>query len=124
MLGDQFGIGVDYIQNSVEYSSTDKFGNDTDFKMVRQRIHLRFNYHFGNTDHLDLYAGLGVGTNTRTFDWKVNDTEFLGGDRGSLLKVSARLCFGVRYYFTENIGIMTEIGLGGPVISVGPSIKF
>lgn len=42
---------------------------------------------------------------------------------GSLLPISMRLCTGIRYYFTPNIGLNAEIGVGGPIVSGGLSIK-
>jgi hypothetical protein len=34
-----------------------------------------------------------------------------------------KLAIGVHYYFNETIGINTEVGLGGPLISAGLSVK-
>jgi hypothetical protein len=41
-----------------------------------------------------------------------------------LLPFSMRLCTGIRYYFSDNIGANMELGLGGPLVSLGLSLKF
>ena len=37
---------------------------------------------------------------------------------------SMRVCLGGRYFFTENYGLVGEIGLGGALVRAGLSIKF
>lgn len=135
MLADNFGLGVDFIFNSVAANGTvDSIGTDGvtvvqtyDAKlfMRRYRIQLRGNYHFAQTDALDAYIGVGAGTNIRTVG---ATSDYPGFDdssvSGALIPVSLRLALGTRYYFTDNIGLNAEIGLGGPVISGGLSFKF
>lgn len=41
----------------------------------------------------------------------------------TLIPVSARICTGLRYYFSPNVGVNMELGLGGPMISAGISCK-
>jgi len=136
MLADRFGLGIDAIYNSTGMNfSYDSLNNDGSLyrtyhgtgTMNRIRIHLRFNYHFVSTDKLDVYTGVGAGSNTRIWAFKSNDPDF-NEDRvsttGTLLPVSMRLAIGTRYYFTENIGLNAEIGIGGPLVSAGVSFKF
>lgn len=139
MVGDQFGVGVDAIFNgfSVEGTTTDSTYNGTTSTWDvttnearttarRLRVQARFNYHFdiSNPD-LDAYIGVGAGTNTRFFKSYENGVEIEESDvQGSLIPVSFRIASGMRYYFTENIGLNAEIGLGGPVVSAGLSFKF
>ena len=40
-----------------------------------------------------------------------------------LIPVSARIALGMRYYFNNNIGINSELGIGGPMLSVGVSVR-
>jgi hypothetical protein len=129
LIADRFGIGVDFIYNSFTgtYSDTSN-GSVYDYEatMARTRVHLRFNYHLkASSEDLDLYIGMGAGTNGRTWSYTTNDPA--GSDEntsGTLLPFSARLAFGMRYYFTDNIGINSEIAIGGPLMSAGLSIKF
>jgi len=94
--------------------------------MKRLRIHVRFNYHFDiSNPNLDGYAGIGAGTNNRFRSAYENGVELddTGIGNQTLIPVSARICAGLRYYFTENLGLKLELGLGGPVISGGLSIR-
>jgi hypothetical protein len=134
MLSDNFGIGVDLIYNSTLFDILyDSLNQDNTVyttytgtvAMERLRVHLRFNYHFELTDKLDVYTGLGAGTNTRM--WSVKSDQpgftFKRTTPVTLLPVSMRAAFGMRYYFAPNIGVNAEIGLGGPFVSAGLSIK-
>jgi len=138
MVGDRFGIGLDGIINNwgVEgistVTETDGMGNPVTVTrqdkatMTRYRFQLRFNYHFDlSSPDLDIYLGVGAGTNIRVYKYTVDGVE--DPDQtvsGSLIPVSLRLATGARYYFTDNIGINAEIGLGGPVVSAGLSFRF
>lgn len=139
MLGDQFGIGVDAIFNGfgVEGTSTDTVGYDANAQpitetytaratMNRIRIQGRFNYHFDvSSPDLDIYMGVGAGTNIRKYKYEENGVEDPEQTiSGSLIPVSIRVAAGMRYYFTDNIGVNAELGLGGPVLSAGLSFKF
>ncbi|MCH2225378.1 MAG: porin family protein [Crocinitomicaceae bacterium] len=138
MVGERFGIGVDAIFNgfSVEGTSTDSTFNATTgtydvtsnsvkTKASRVRVHARFNYHFDiSSPDLDVYIGFGAGTNNRFYKYYENGSETEDASTTiTLLPVSFRFASGMRYYFTDNIGLNAEIGLGGPVVSAGLSIK-
>ena len=121
MLADDVGIGVDFIYNSHAYRYTaqsvnaqgDPITYNYDWKMERVRIHLRMNYHFSQSEDLDAYFGVGVGSNNRFFTTKSNDPNWDDStDEGALLPVSARICVGTRYYFNSNL----ELILGIPLI--------
>lgn len=142
MAGDQFGLTLDGIHNSAgtEYRETpntvrdengNQVANDTEYEykamMNRLRIQVGFNYHFNFSDpQLDAYFGVAAGSNKRY--WSVSTTEPNSNFEnetveGTLLPVSMRLRFGGRYYFSENVGMNMELGLGGPILSAGLSIK-
>jgi outer membrane protein W len=95
--------------------------------MQRVRAQVRLNYHFDiSSPNFDSYIGVGAGTNNRfrkTLENGVDITENDGLANFTLLPVSMRIALGARYYFTDNIGLNMEIGLGGPVLSGGLSIK-
>lgn len=134
MLADNFGIGIDFIYNSAgaegTYTSTDSTGATQtytdDVLMQRIRVLLRLNYHFVQTDALDAYVGGGAGYNQRIWSYKSTDPNYEEPDNatGALLPVAFRAALGARYYFHPNIGINAEIGLGGPILSGGISLKF
>ncbi len=138
MLGDRIGLGVDAIYNSrnITFNAndtiTDGNGNQTietnnyEYDMKRLRVQMRFNYHFQiDNPALDSYFGVGAGTNNRFRTTYENGVEIDGElSNLTLLKFSLRACLGMRYYFTDNIGLNAEIGIGGPLVSGGISVKF
>ncbi len=139
MIADRIGLGVDviYNSNSSSFTSIDSIyngntgateTNSLEYKMQRVRAQLRFNYHFNITNPaLDSYIGVGAGTNNRfrsTLENGVDITDNDGLSDFTLVPFSLRIAAGLRYYFTDNIGLNTEIGLGGPLVSAGLSIKF
>lgn len=90
-------------------------------KAPRIRTLLRLNYHFAITQHHDWYAGLGIGFNNTRIKLDTNAPYIRDYDILSLyfLPVSTRLNFGFNYYLKKNIGLNMEVGLGGPLASVG-----
>ncbi|MFK8038405.1 MAG: hypothetical protein AB8B74_08955 [Crocinitomicaceae bacterium] len=134
MIADNFGLGLDFIYNSISGTGTvDSLNLDGTFNSSydltvysrRFRFHLRANYHFVQDENLDAYIGLGVGSNTRSVGGKTDFPNYsLGSFTGSIIPISARFAIGTRYFFTENLGLNLELGLGGPLISGGLSLKF
>lgn len=134
MISDNFGVGVDFIYNSLgvkyNYEDWDTLGithtYEDKINQQRIRVQLRMNYHFAQTEQVDAYVGFGAGTSIRRFSYSSDNPNFTEPDAvsGALIPVSLRLALGVRYYFTDFLGINAEIGLGGPMISGGISLKF
>jgi hypothetical protein len=140
MVKDNLGVGVDAIFNNIHatYKQFDTISLDQtetvtittiDAIMKRTRIQFRLNYHLdGVNPHFDSYLGFGLGTNRRTFratkNGVNNATEF--EETLGLISVpfSMRVCVGSRYYISRNIGIVGEFGFGGPLISLGLSLKY
>ena len=140
MIADRVGIGADVIYNSniIKFSAVDSTYNGTtdtwstqtneyEYIMQRVRAQVRLNYHFDiASPDFDSYIGVGAGTNNRfrkTLENGVDISENDGLDNFTLLPFSMRIALGARYYFSQNIGVNMEIGLGGPVISAGLSVK-
>lgn len=134
LVADNFGVGFDFIYNSVgveyDYNSWDTNGFQQTYtdkvNQQRFRIQLRINYHFVQTDVLDAYVGFGAGSNTRRVTYTSTDPTFTEPDAisGAFIPVSVRIALGARYYFIPNLGLNMELGIGGPVISGGLSLKF
>lgn len=38
--------------------------------------------------------------------------------------IASRICYGLRYNFSESMSLLTEVGLGGPLLSIGLTAKF
>ena len=90
----------------------------------------RLNYHFVSTDVVDAYVGFGAGYKHKKTTFSSDDpvngpTSIDGGLFDGLIPVTARIALGARFFFTENIGVNMELGLGGgPLLSGGVALKF
>lgn len=129
-LTDHFSLGAAYYYQNFhgEFSSyTDTAGyvhnGDYYFGVTRQNIGLRALFHFGDNDDLDTYFGARVGYTI----WSYRTNAVASG----LNKDSARsrlwpqALFGVRYYFTPNIGVNAELAVGPPYyLSLGFNFRF
>lgn len=78
----------------------------------------RGNYHFMNTDNIDLYGGLTLGYNVASV--KVEPSTFKAASAGGVLW---GLSAGGRYYFNEKIAANAELGYGISILTVGLSVK-
>lgn len=134
MVAENFGVGFDFIYNSVEIDGSIDSLNDqkevvktynANIKNERYRFHFRANYHFVQEEKFDAYVGFGAGTNKKTFEYTTDYKGYEGIYNGiQLSRVSGRIALGGRYYFTNNLGLNVEIGIGGPILSAGLSLKF
>ncbi len=138
MIDDNFGIGIDFmyktstldwtVDSTYDVSGTPQTVTTThDLKINRIRPQLRFNFHMSSSNPmLDKYLGVGIGLNIRKFEYfknEISQKNLPGLSSIAAIPVSARVCFGLRYYITENIGLNMEIGAGGPLFSGGLSLK-
>jgi hypothetical protein len=139
MLTDNLSFGVDLIYNSsnvtrvksgTHYDDVSGQWNytDTSFQDItkRLRLHVRMNFHIQTgRPEADSYFGIGIGTNNRWISSFENNEfiESLKGSDASLLPFSMRICYGYRYFFGYNWGISGEVGLGGPLLSLGVAYK-
>jgi hypothetical protein len=138
MISEDISFGVDVMYN---YSNAVRTSIDTIYNGItgqweypqvttqdiskRLRMHARINFHLstGNPQS-DSYIGIGMGTNNRWLT-SIKDgvsTSYKGSD-AVILPVSMRVCYGFRYFFGYNWGINGEVGLGGPLLSLGVSCK-
>jgi hypothetical protein len=138
-ISDRFSIGVGYTYQGITMKYDSYFkpsingGPDTtitgDFKdrLSRQNFGIRPLFHFGDNDDFDIYAGLRLSFvrwsyNTNRPDLDVSGaTSLLSG--ASPVKVQG--LFGMRYFFTENIGFNTELAIGPSYFAmVGINARF
>jgi hypothetical protein len=78
----------------------------------------RGNYHFYNTDNIDVYGGLTLGYNIASV--KVEPSTIPAASAGGVLWGGV---IGGRYYFTDKIGANVELGYGISLATIGLSIK-
>ena len=93
----------------------------------RLRVQARFNFLLPTASpNLDSYIGLAVGTNNRWEKQWVNDS--LATNKTSIdlvtVPVSARLCYGFRYFLSFHSALGAEVGIGGPLFSAQYTYKF
>jgi hypothetical protein len=133
-----FGFDLMYNSSNITTSTTDTIYNGITGEWTYQqstnqtitnrlRFHARMNFHIQTSrPESDSYFGIGIGSNNRWIEsYKDNVfVEKLKGSDASLLPFSMRICYGYRYFFGYNWGISGEVGLGGPLISIGASYKF
>ena len=137
MFSDALSIGIDLMYNTLNEkyrTSQDVFMNNAwttiNKNMListqRLRLQVRMNFHFFASNAMsDSYLGVGFGTNNK---WKKisengNVIEKISGSEAVIFPFSLRLCYGYRYFFNYNWGINGELGLGGPLLSLGLSYK-
>src|ERR1700739_1634791 len=127
LLTDKFGMGVDFNYSNVgiKFSNvtTDQNGNPVTYNYNLSspaiRAMLGFNFHFVRTDKLDVYWAVKAGYYSRSFGMVTNDPNYrLNLTLGD--PFAFRLEIGMRYFFTQNIGVHVNLGFpGGPLIAGG-----
>ena len=114
---------VIYVNGDPQYTSyTDEY------TAKKLRAMFRLNYHFFQSDKVDVYTGFAAGyksvnrefTTTPNNPMSTNDSF-----NKALIPVSGRLAIGTKIYFTQNIGAHVDLGVfGGGLIQFGLSAKF
>lgn len=128
LISDNFGLGLEgnYATSSLAWTET---GTDIKFKAPRLRVMAVGNFHFGKSDKLDWYLGAGMGYQRSKYTVEGSSTDIYTqqdiDDINTELKnritipLTGRLHFGTHIFFTDNIGINLEIGVGGGGIAKG-----
>ena len=141
MVADKFGIGVDVAfsnaQVGYDYESTVLNPSTNIYEPVTYRDEfqtskisaiLTFNYHFLDSDKVDFYAMAGAGYKNRNFKLTSTDPAFdeaAANVSVTLIPVAIRIGLGVRYFFTDNLGINVQLGFGhSAIINGGLALKF
>ena len=129
MLTEMFGFTFDGIYDSWNAEWQDMFGNSNAVRRERYRFQVGVNYHMNdlNSDRLDVYGGLAIGSNSANFYVK-EDVEGSNHDvkvRASSepFPLSGRVRVGGRYFFNEGIAINFELAIGGPLLSFGVTYR-
>ncbi|MFM7723701.1 MAG: hypothetical protein ACKO7O_02820 [Bacteroidota bacterium] len=148
MMSDNVGVGADvnyevsgfsYKFEDVAYDANGNPMQDangdflytnytTKYSAKKLRAMFRLNYHFVQSEKVDMYSSFAGGyknvnrasetnpTNTSITDAQLN---------GALIPVAFRIAVGAKVYFTQNIGAHVELGaFGGGLLQAGLSVKF
>ncbi|MFH0866748.1 MAG: hypothetical protein V1904_11170 [Bacteroidota bacterium] len=128
MLGDRIGIGLDinYVFSWVSWTEEESVYNpygywtDGDYKVANPRIGImpRFYYHYINNDMFEMYASAAIGYKSNAFRNTSNDPYWEPTDI-QRIPIGGRICIGGRLFFTDNIGMNFEFGIGGALFTVG-----
>jgi hypothetical protein len=116
------GLGAYFGISSYKYEAS-VLGSTYGWKYSNTIIGARGNYHYNFHEKIDTYAGLLLGYNIvsskATGDWP-------GGVTGSATGsgVAWSLYIGGRYFFTDNIAAMVELGYGIAWLNIGVAFKF
>lgn len=127
MATDRIGIGVDinYANTYIKWSD-DFTGTNYNYEVAvpRLRAMARFNFHFGNSDVFDFYAGVGAGYSSFSATYDSNDPNWIYEEVSNPLPVAFRACVGSTYFFSDFLGASLELGLGGgALMNFGVSVK-
>lgn len=117
--GLNLGVGgyLGFTSSKYEYTF---FGSSWGWEYTSVIVGARGNLHYPLVDKLDTYAGLLLGYNVVTS--KSFGTGATGSAASSGLASSGFV--GGRYYFTDNIAAMLELGYGIAYLNLGIGIKF
>jgi hypothetical protein len=130
MFSDKMSIGAEFNYTTMgwEYDEIDSTsGTKYTYNLKRNiiRIMPRLNIHFGGSENFDGYVGISAGYRNATYSLTSDNPNQADEDVEGLVPIAMRFSLGGRYYFTENVGLMAEIGLGGGTIfHTGFSFKF
>jgi len=117
---DKGSIGIGGYLAFAKYKETG-YNGDSYWTFSRMVIGARGIFHYPFVDKLDTYGGLMLGFNNNTWKWNGSGVQGVNSG-GSGLGFS--LFAGGRYYFSENIAAMAELGYGITYLNLGVALKF
>lgn len=112
------GIGVYVAFGSYKQSD---YNNSSYWKYNKTVIGVRGTFHYPFVDRLDTYAGMMLGYKSESWRWNGVGT---GGSKSEGKGPAFSLFVGGRYYITDNIAALAELGVGICVLNLGFAIKF
>ena len=147
MIADKVGVGADvnYEVSGFSFDYTDyqydasgaviyvngdpQFRSYTDkYTAKKLRAMFRLNYHFFQSDKVDVYTGFAAGYKSAKREYTTEPSNPMSTNESvdkALIPISTRLAIGTKIYFTQNIGAHVELGVfGGGLIQFGLSAKF
>lgn len=118
------GLATSYQAMGIEYRGYEYMQDGEtvteDFKtnISRLNVAVRPLFHYGNINRFDMYSGLRVGVTNWSINTKSNDPEYDPENDvsfGNGINFSAQvILYGLRAYFTDNLGANFELALGSP----------
>ena len=125
MVSDNLGIGAEFTYADVSIRYQDGLtGNYYNAGILKVRALARINYHFGTSKNFDPYVGGGIGYKYSVYYDQGGANNSSYGEILLPFPVSTRLALGARFFFDDTFGLNAEIGLGGPLVAAGLTVKF
>ena len=147
MIADKVGVGADinYEVSGFSFDYTDYqydasgdiiyVNGDPQYRLYtdeytakKLRAMFRLNYHFFQSDKVDVYTGFAAGYKSVNREFTTTPSNPMSTNESfnqALIPISGRLAIGTKIYFTQNIGAHVELGVfGGGLIQFGLSAKF
>lgn len=131
---DESGVALQFAYRESDFTYDKEHNNNSGtseiyihkIKRIDYSIILRFNYHFQVSEKLDPYFGLGTGYRVVEWEFKSNDPYYrdIVDDVFNPNPFALEFTGGIRYFFSKNIGIYTEIGIAKSPLQFGINIKF
>lgn len=123
-----FGLNFGYSYGNATYTTQDgeidSILYDSNFKYSSYSVLARFNFHFGNNEKFDPYAGIGMGYRNANYKYTGNDPDGAPSDLNGFNHFGLDFTIGARMYITDNIGIYGEVGVAKAPFQVGIVAKF
>ena len=123
-MSDKIGLvaSINYISYGATWTTTDpntgaKYSNNLSYSSVS--VLARINIHFGTTSSLDPYWGIGAGYRSGLWSLTSDDPNLQNDKAHGLSPFGFETTLGLRYFFTSDFGIYTEIGIAKSVIQAG-----
>lgn len=116
MATDRIGVGVDFNYASTYISWRDDINGPLyNYKVTVPRIRamVRMNFHFGDSDVFDFYAGVGAGYSNFKANYESNDPTWSYEEVSNPIPIAFRAALGTTYFFTDFLGASIELGVGG-----------
>jgi hypothetical protein len=143
MVTDQVGLGAEfgYQQTTASWNYSDSYFNSNfqtvpftesyTFKYTLMRVQFRFNYHFVKSDKFDAYFLTSAGYRGAQYSLSYSNsdpnapvTSAAYTTPKSPLFIGIKPGIGIRYFFTNFMGVNLEIAAGTPLMCGGLSFKF
>ena len=111
-----------WTRNIYNSASSSYLSESSYFNATSLSIMLRGNFHKRLTDRTDAYVGLGAGY--KKTDKRSNEQIYTQPSFHDEIPIAIELTGGVRYYFTEKLGIYAELGWSKALIQFGATVRF
>ena len=116
------GVGGFFGIAGSKYEYTGYTGVPSGYKYNYTVIGARGALHYPFVDKLDTYAGLMLGVNIINSKF-YGDNTYLNNYSAATSGVAFSIYAGARYYFTDNFGVMGELGYGFAYLNLGIALK-